>query len=253
MRSSARRRYETTLAAVTAITASRQQILAAAAWVAGLGLLDLGKEEDTYGDSPHARPTRTVDPRPDYKQSSWGNALRDQDLLNPTSRGLKLFRRLFSVSHVLFLTLVVVVVVVVVVYLTLTDSLRIQPWSQDRQNHTKSNREKVREKSRQSRQKTTDKKVASTGHRRQEGIQKTQKIKINARETETQAKAQTEETNKRQPHNTLFSRLRKKGSLVSGGIQPGQEDKGKGNEYDTQRNNKHRRKKGRQQSNEINE
>ena len=32
------------------------------------------------------------------------------------------------------------VAVDVVVYLTLTDPLRIQPWSQDRRNHTKSNR-----------------------------------------------------------------------------------------------------------------
>ena len=30
-----------------------------------------------------------------------------------------------------------------VVYLTLTDPLRIQPWSQDRQNQNKSNREHV--------------------------------------------------------------------------------------------------------------
>ena len=36
--------------------------------------------------------------------------------------------------------------VVVVVYLTLTDSLRIQPWSQGRRNQTKSNREHVRRK-----------------------------------------------------------------------------------------------------------
>ena len=32
----------------------------------------------------------------------------------------------------------------VVVYLTLTDPLRIQPWSQDRRNQTKSNRKYVR-------------------------------------------------------------------------------------------------------------
>ena len=56
------------------------------------------------------------------------------------------------------------VVVVVVVFLTLTDPLRIQPWSQDRRNQTKSNRES--EISRESRQKRTDKKVASKGHRR---------------------------------------------------------------------------------------
>ena len=52
----------------------------------------------------------------------------------------------------------------VVVFLTFTDPLRIQPWSQDRRNQTKSNRES--EISRESRQKRTDKKVASKGHRR---------------------------------------------------------------------------------------
>ena len=42
----------------------------------------------------------------------------------------------------------------VVVYLTLTDPLRIQLWSQDRRNQTKSNREQFRrKKSRESRQK----------------------------------------------------------------------------------------------------
>ena len=51
-----------------------------------------------------------------------------------------------------------------VVFLTLTDPLRIQPWSQDRRNQTKSNRES--EVSRESRQKRTDKKVASKVHRR---------------------------------------------------------------------------------------
>ena len=59
---------------------------------------------------------------------------------------------------------VVVVVVAVVVFLTLTDPLRIQPWSQDRRNQTKSNRES--EISMESRQKRRDKKVASKGHRR---------------------------------------------------------------------------------------
>ena len=47
-----------------------------------------------------------------------------------------------------------------VVYLTLTDPLRIQPWSQDKRNQTKSNRKS--EISRESRHK----KVASKGHRR---------------------------------------------------------------------------------------
>ena len=54
--------------------------------------------------------------------------------------------------------------VVVVVFFTLTDPLRIQSWSQDRRNQTKSNRES--EISRESRHKGTDKKVASKVHRR---------------------------------------------------------------------------------------
>ena len=48
--------------------------------------------------------------------------------------------------------------------LLLTDPLRIQPWSQDRRNQTKSNRES--EISMESRQKRRGKKVASKGHRR---------------------------------------------------------------------------------------
>ena len=64
-------------------------------------------------------------------------------------------------------------VVVVVVYFTLTDSLRIQLWSQDRLNQTKSNRRT--DISRESRQKRTDKKVASEGHRRDK-IENTNKI-----------------------------------------------------------------------------
>ena len=56
------------------------------------------------------------------------------------------------------------VLLLFVVFLTLTDPLRIQPWSQDRRNQTKSNRES--EISRESKQKRTDKKVASKGHRR---------------------------------------------------------------------------------------
>ena len=56
------------------------------------------------------------------------------------------------------------VVVVVVVYLTLTDPPRIQPWSQDRRDQTTSKRKS--EISKESRQKRTDKKVASKGHRR---------------------------------------------------------------------------------------
>ena len=55
-------------------------------------------------------------------------------------------------------------IVVVVVHLTLTDPLRFQPWSQDRRNQTKSNRKS--EISSESRQKRTDKKVASKGHHR---------------------------------------------------------------------------------------
>ena len=72
------------------------------------------------------------------------------------------------------------VVVVVVVFLTLTDPLRIQLWSQDRRNQTKSNRES--EISMESRQKRTDKEVASKEHRRDkiENINKnTQTVETN--------------------------------------------------------------------------
>ena len=47
---------------------------------------------------------------------------------------------------------------------TLTDPLRIQPWSQGRRNQTKSNRKS--EISKESRHKRTDKKVPSKGRRR---------------------------------------------------------------------------------------
>ena len=66
-----------------------------------------------------------------------------------------------------------------VVYLTLTDPLRIQSWSHDRRNQTRSNRES--EISREIRQKRTDKKVASKGHRRDK-IENTNK---NTRTVET--------------------------------------------------------------------
>ena len=62
----------------------------------------------------------------------------------------------------------------------LIDPLRIQPWLQDRRNQTKSNRES--EISMESRQKRTDKEVASKGHRRDkiENINKnTQTVKTN--------------------------------------------------------------------------
>ena len=49
-------------------------------------------------------------------------------------------------------------------FLTSTDPIRIQPWSQDKRNQTKSNRES--EISMESRQKRTDKEVANKGHRR---------------------------------------------------------------------------------------
>ena len=67
----------------------------------------------------------------------------------------------------------------VVVYLTLTDPLRIQLWSQDRWNQTKSNRDHDWKKNtkHESRQKKTDKKVVSKGHRRQEEAQKRPKYK----------------------------------------------------------------------------
>ena len=103
---SARRRYKATLAAVAVFTAIRQRARAAAAWDAVLELLDLEDNERTDGDGPHTRLTRTVVPRPDYKQYPWANMLRNQDLLDPTSRAAKLFRRLFRVPRVFFLTLV---------------------------------------------------------------------------------------------------------------------------------------------------
>ena len=107
MRSSARRRYKAiTLAAVAAFAAICQRVRAAAAWVAVLELLDLEDDEGTDGDGPHTRLTRTVVPRQDYKQSPWANMLRYQDLLDPTSRAAKRFRRRFRVPRVFFLTLV---------------------------------------------------------------------------------------------------------------------------------------------------
>ena len=107
MRRSTRRRYKATLlAAVAAFTAIRQQVRAATAWVAVLELLDLEYDERTDGDGPHSRLTRTVVPRPDFKQSPWANMLRNQDLLDPTSKAAKLFHRRFRVPRVFFLTLV---------------------------------------------------------------------------------------------------------------------------------------------------
>ena len=104
---SARRRYKATLAAVATFTAIRQRVRATATWVAVLELLDSEDDERTDGDGLHTRLTRFVVPRPDYKQSSWANMLRNQqDLLDPTSRAAKLFRRRFRVYHVFFLTLV---------------------------------------------------------------------------------------------------------------------------------------------------
>ena len=107
VRRSARRRNKATLlAAVAAFAAIRQRVRAAAAWVAVLELLDLEDDERTDGDGPHTRLTRTVVPRPDYKQSPRANMLRNQDLLDPTSRAAKLFRRTFCVPQDFFLTLV---------------------------------------------------------------------------------------------------------------------------------------------------
>ena len=71
-----------------------------------LELLDLEYDKGIDGDGPYTRLTRIVVPRPDYKQSPWANMLRNQDLLDPTSRAAKLFRRRFLVPHVFFLTLV---------------------------------------------------------------------------------------------------------------------------------------------------
>ena len=71
-----------------------------------LELLNLKDKGGVDGDGPHARPMRIVVPRPDYKQSPWAKMLRNQDLLDLTSRAAKLFRRRFRVSRMFFLTLV---------------------------------------------------------------------------------------------------------------------------------------------------
>ena len=101
MRSSARRRYKATLAAVAAFTAIRQRVRAAV-----LEMLDLEADEGTDGNGSHTRLTRTMVPRQDYKQSPWANMLRNQELLDPTCRAAKLFCRSFRVPHVFSLTLV---------------------------------------------------------------------------------------------------------------------------------------------------
>ena len=69
----------------------------------------------------------------------------------------------------------------VVVFLTVTDPLRTQPWSQDRRNQTKSNRES--EISMESRPKRTDKKVASNGHRRDKNRKYNQKHTDSTKQT----------------------------------------------------------------------
>ena len=106
-----------------------------------------------------------------------------------------------GVSRMLTIGQEVSVRVVVVVYLTLTDPLRIQPWSQDRRNQTKSNRES--EISRESRQKRTDKRKASKGHRRD-------KIENKNKNTQTVEKNRIK---------------RREGSPISDGIQPRHEAK----------------------------
>ena len=69
----------------------------------------------------------------------------------------------------------------VVVFLTVTDPLRTQPWSQDRRNQTKSNRES--EISMESRPERTDKKVASNGHRRDKNRKHNQKHTDSTKQT----------------------------------------------------------------------
>ena len=70
----------------------------------------------------------------------------------------------------------------VVVCRTLTDPLGIQPWSQDRRNQTKSNREQFQPKKRYGKQtEETYKKVASKGHHRQEGTPKRQQQEVKVR------------------------------------------------------------------------
>ena len=113
----------------------------------------------------------------------------------------------------------IIILAVVVVYLTLTDPLRIQPWSQDRRSQTKSNRKS--EISRESRQKRTDKKVASEGHPRD----KIEKHKQKHTDSKNKLEATASNAGK-----VLIV------SPISDGIQPRHEDKGKGNGCSTQRN-----------------
>ena len=84
------------------------------------------------------------------------------------------------------------VVARVVVYVTITGTLRIQPWSHDRRRNQTGN--KVGTKSRKSRQKEGNKKSSQEGHCRQEGTHK----RRTKQGTHTQAKSEV--TNRRQPH-----------------------------------------------------
>ena len=92
--------------------------------------------------------------------------------------------------------------------------------------------------SRESGQKRTNKKI----------VRKNDIVAINKKQ-KAQAKPQTEETNWRQPYKTLFSRLRKRDSPISGGIQPRHKGKGKGDGCDTYR--KKNTDKGKGDNNQI--
>ena len=138
---------------------------------------------------------------------------------------------------------VIYTTVVVVVYLTLTDPLRIQPWSQE--DGSKPNRtgnmvgkEKQGKQTERNGQKNSQQRTSSTGRNTEET-----KIERKKNKKHKQSKRKIVETNKRQPRNTRRARktsssagCAKKGSPISSGTQPLKENKGKGNECDTQRN-----------------
>ena len=86
---------------------------------------------------------------------------------------------------------------VVIIYLTLFDPLRIQPWSQDRRNQIKSNREQFRRKTQGKQTEDNVHEVASKIYRRQEGRDTEEETKIKIYQQETpQHKGSTNRRNK---------------------------------------------------------
>ena len=105
-----------------------------------------------------------------------------------------------------------VVVVVVCCFLTLTDQLRIQPWSQDRRNQTKSNRE------------------SEISMETEKDGQGSSQQRTSSRKNRKHKQKHTDSRNKLEP----TALKRREGRPISSGIQPRHEDKGNG--CNTQRN-----------------